>query len=71
ISAASQANLGLFLIEYEKGKIKGSLRSEPFKGKSVDKVAEALGGGGHPYAAGFSQEGTIEEVLKKVLDLLE
>ncbi len=71
ISTGSPSNLGLFLVECEKGRIKGSLRSEPHGGKNIIKVAKALGGGGHPYAAGFSQEGTIEETLKKVLNLIE
>lgn len=71
ISTSSPVNLGLFLVEYEKGKIKGSLRSEPYKGKDVVKIAKVLGGGGHPYAAGFQQEGTIEETLKKVLNLIQ
>lgn len=71
ISTASGANLGLFLIEYEKGKVRGSLRSEPNRGMGVLGVAEALGGGGHKYAAGFNQEGTPDEVLKKVLNLLK
>ncbi len=71
ISAGSRVNLGLFLVEYEKGKIKGSLRSESHGGRNVAKIAKALGGGGHPYAAGFQQEGTIEEVLKKVINLIE
>jgi len=71
ISAASLANLGLFLVEYEKGKVKGSLRSEPHSKKNVAEVVRTLGGGGHPYAAGFNQEGSIEEVLKKVLNLVK
>lgn len=71
ISAGSSVNLGLFLIEYEKEKVKGSLRSEPQGGIDVAKTAKALGGGGHSYSAGFVQEGTIEEVLKKVLKLIE
>jgi len=70
ISTSSPVNLGLFLVEYEKGKIKGSLRSEPYKGRDVVKIAKNLGGGGHPYASGFQQEGTIEETLKKVLNLI-
>ena len=68
ISSSSPVNLGLFLVEYEKGKIKGSLRSEPYKGRDVVKIAKALGGGGHAYAAGFQQEGTIDETLKKVIE---
>ncbi|MBI2041820.1 MAG: bifunctional oligoribonuclease/PAP phosphatase NrnA [Candidatus Nealsonbacteria bacterium] len=71
ISTSSPVNLGLFMVEHEKGKIKGSLRSEPYKGRDVVKIAKALGGGGHPYAAGFQQEGTIEETLKKVINLIE
>jgi phosphoesterase RecJ-like protein len=70
ISSGSHSNLGLFLVEHKKGIVKGSLRSEPEKGKNVAKVAEALGGGGHQYAAGFQIRGTIEEALKKVLNLL-
>jgi len=71
ISKESSCNLALFLTEYEKRKVRCSLRSEPFKRKRVDQIAKRLGGGGHPYAAGFSQEGTIEEVLKKVIKLIE
>ncbi len=71
ISTSSSLNLGLFLIEYEKGKIKGSLRSEPKGGKNAAEIVKTLGGGGHAYAAGFHQEGTIETVLKKVLNLIE
>ncbi|MFH1575773.1 MAG: bifunctional oligoribonuclease/PAP phosphatase NrnA [Candidatus Nealsonbacteria bacterium] len=71
IAAVSRINVGLFLIEYEKGKVKGSLRSEIVSGKNVAQVVKTLGGGGHSYAAGFNQNGTIEEVLKKVLDLIK
>jgi phosphoesterase RecJ-like protein len=71
ISAGSSINLGLFLVEHEKGRVKGSLRSEPQGGIDAAKLAKALGGGGHAYAAGFAQEGTIEETLKKVLKLIE
>jgi len=70
ISKESSCNLALFLTEYEKRKVRCSLRSEPFKRKRVDQIAKRLGGGGHPYAAGFSQDGSIKEVLKKVLELL-
>ena len=70
ISTSSSLNLGLFLVEYEKGKVKGSLRSEPKGGKNVAEIVKSLGGGGHSYAAGFQQEGSIQEVLKKVLNLI-
>lgn len=75
LSTIPEANLSLFLVEWETGRIEGSLRSEPYKykksGTTAASLAEALGGGGHAYAAGFRQEGTIESVLKKVLKLLE
>jgi len=70
ISTISVASFSLFLVEYEKGKVKGSLRSEPYKGKDITELAKALGGNGHSYAAGFKQEGSIEEVLKKVYNLI-
>jgi bifunctional oligoribonuclease and PAP phosphatase NrnA len=70
ISSGSSSNVGLFLVEYKEGKIKGSLRSEPNGGKNVVHIAKALGGGGHPYAAGFQAEGSLDEVLKKVLNLV-
>jgi bifunctional oligoribonuclease and PAP phosphatase NrnA len=76
ISKESTCHYALFLVEYEDGKIKGSLRSEPFKftgekQKRVDKIAQKLGGGGHPYAAGFKQEGSIKEVLRRVIKLVQ
>ena len=70
ISSSSSINLGLFLIEYEKGKVRGSLRSESMAGRNVAEMVKPLGGGGHAYAAGFQQEGSIESVLKKVLNLI-
>lgn len=71
IATASPAHLGAFFIEEGDGFVRGSLRAEPFSGRAVDFVARALGGGGHKYAAGFRYRGTREEVLKKVLELIE
>ena len=71
MSTISDASFSLFLIEHERGKIDGSLRSEPHKGRSVVEIAKALGGGGHNFAAGFKQEGTIEEALKKVYNFID
>jgi phosphoesterase RecJ-like protein len=70
IASGSSVSTGLFLIEYEKGKIKGSLRSEPNGGRNVVQIAKAMGGGGHLYAAGFKTNGTLDETLKKVLRLI-
>jgi phosphoesterase RecJ-like protein len=41
------------------GTIKGSLRSEEYKGVDVGKLARLLGGGGHRLAAGFEIKGSI------------
>jgi len=71
ISNASSTNSCLFLVEYEKEKVKASLRSEPYRGKGVVSIAKALGGGGHLYAAGFQQKGTIKQVLKNVYKQIE
>jgi nanoRNase/pAp phosphatase (c-di-AMP/oligoRNAs hydrolase) len=51
----------MLLCEYQPGKIKGSLRSEPHKGVDVSAVAKRLGGGGHKLAAGFEVEGCLVE----------
>lgn len=46
------------------GKIKLSLRAvAPF---CVDKIANRLGGGGHPQAAGITMEGTLEDCITRV-----
>ncbi len=49
----------MLLTEYEPGKIKGSLRSEPHKGVDVSVIAKKLGGGGHKLASGFEISGRI------------
>jgi len=56
----------LFLIEENKGKIRGQLRSRPDKNFNVAKLATKIGGGGHKFAAGFRCKGTIDSTLKLV-----
>lgn len=51
----------LILSEKENGKIKGSLRSEEYKGVDVSAIAHTFGGGGHKLASGFEIEGQIVE----------
>lgn len=60
----------LFLKESPvEGTIRGNLRS---KGSAdVSAVARAMGGGGHRAAAGFSAQGTVDEVFAKVFPLLK
>lgn len=66
MNTVSDAKIALLLIETEKGVIKGSLRSEKFKGVDVSEIARKLGGGGHKYAAGFTKEGDVDGVLEEV-----
>lgn len=59
LNALPGTKYALLLVEYEDGKIKGSLRSEPQKQVDVSKIAKRLGGGGHKLASGFEIEGHI------------
>lgn len=59
INALPQTRYAMLLVEFEPGKIKGSLRSEPQKGVDVSIIARRLGGGGHKLASGFEVEGYI------------
>jgi bifunctional oligoribonuclease and PAP phosphatase NrnA len=51
----------LILSERCDGIIKGSLRSEEYKGVDVSKIAAQFGGGGHKLASGFELKGKIVE----------
>lgn len=55
----------LILREQDTGKMKGSFRTTR-EDIDVSEIAKLLGGGGHKKAAGFSAEGTPEEVLEQV-----
>lgn len=51
----------LILSEREDGVVKGSLRSEEYKGVDVSKIAARFGGGGHKLASGFEIKGRVVE----------
>ena len=51
----------LVLSERSGGVIKGSLRSEEYKGIDVSEIAHLFGGGGHKLASGFEIKGKIIE----------
>ncbi len=51
----------LILSERNDGVIKGSLRSEEYKGVDVSRIAARFGGGGHKLASGFEIHGKIRE----------
>lgn len=59
LNTLPQSKFALLLAEYEPGKIKGSLRSEPHKSVDVSLIAARLGGGGHKLASGFEVEGHL------------
>lgn len=64
VRIAEEAGVACLLKEIEPGVYKGSLRS---RGRvDVSAVAQALGGGGHHNAAGFTFTGTLEEAIDAV-----
>lgn len=67
INMPPDVNFSLLAIEHIPKVVRGSLRSEPFKGVDVSQIARALGGGGHKYAAGFEvQNDTLKNVIERV-----
>lgn len=62
------AKISLLIKETMDGKIKGSFRTTR-DDTDVSLFAKKMGGGGHKKAAGFTTEGTIEDVLKKIMDI--
>lgn len=51
----------LILSQREGDAVKGSLRSEGYKGVDVSEIAHQFGGGGHKLASGFEIKGKIKE----------
>ncbi|MBR2822229.1 MAG: bifunctional oligoribonuclease/PAP phosphatase NrnA [Clostridia bacterium] len=61
--------MALLARENGDGTVKFSLRARaPL---TVDDVAESLGGGGHPRAAGISIPGILEETTRRVVEAME
>lgn len=58
LNKVPEAKFAMFLKQ-DKNVIKGSLRSESYKGIDVQAIAKTLGGGGHKLAAGFTILGTL------------
>ena len=68
VRSVEGSDVALFLKETPDGFVRGNLRS---KGRwDVSGVARQVGGGGHRAAAGFTAEGTVDEVLSAVLPKL-
>lgn len=68
VRLAEEADTTLLLKVVGEGTLKGSLRSRG--AVDVAAVAGAFGGGGHRNAAGFTTNGTVEETVAKITDLL-
>ncbi|MBW6440950.1 bifunctional oligoribonuclease/PAP phosphatase NrnA [Patescibacteria group bacterium] len=66
INTISDSKFSLLLTESNDHKIKGSLRSEEYKGIDVSRIARSLGGGGHKLASGFEISGSIKESAEKI-----
>ncbi len=70
LTGIPESKFSLLLMENKFGKIKGSMRSELYKGVDVAKIAQSFGGGGHKLAAGFEIEGTLKnkenEIKEKI-----
>ena len=71
INTISDSKFSLLLTEYEDQKIRGSLRSEEYKGVDVSKIAHDFGGGGHRLASGFELKGTVKESLEFIYGKLK
>lgn len=64
LRAVREADIAMILKEQPEGGWKGSLRSR--NDTDVSVVAQSFGGGGHAKAAGFSFDGTLEELIAAV-----
>lgn len=58
-----EARIVACLLENDDGSWSGSLRPGPVSDIEAHKIAEEFGGGGHPYAAGFTFKGDINVLL--------
>jgi len=59
LNTVSGTKFSLVLIEKDKNKVKGSLRSEWYKNVDVSEIARKFRGGGHKLASGFEIRGKI------------
>jgi bifunctional oligoribonuclease and PAP phosphatase NrnA len=66
--SANEADRSAVLVEKDDGQVEISLRAKP--GFNVSNAAQALGGGGHPLAAGATIDGPLADATKRVLAAL-
>jgi bifunctional oligoribonuclease and PAP phosphatase NrnA len=65
---APEASIAAVFTEKPNGRVEVSLRARP--GLNIADVALALGGGGHPQAAGCSVDGPLAEAEVRIIPLL-
>jgi len=61
----NETKIAVIFKEIEKNKHKVSFRTTDDR-VDVAKLAQKLVGGGHKKASGFTQEGTVESILKNI-----
>ncbi|KKP77894.1 MAG: hypothetical protein A2271_03550 [Candidatus Moranbacteria bacterium RIFOXYA12_FULL_35_19] len=64
LNSVPGTKFALVLSERGDGIIKGSLRSEEYKGVDVSRIAAQFGGGGHRLASGFEIKGKVVETAE-------
>lgn len=64
LNTVPETSFSLVLSERDGGFVKGSLRSENYKGVDVSEIAHQFGGGGHKLASGFEVKGNIKETAE-------
>jgi phosphoesterase RecJ-like protein len=67
LSSIEDIDIAVLFIEQKTNHVKVSWRARP--GLNVATIADSLGGGGHPPAAGADLEGNLSEVQEKILKL--
>lgn len=69
MSAIEELDIAVLFVEQKSDIIKVSWRARP--GLDISGLALALGGGGHPAAAGAECAGSLQEVQDKVIEITE
>ncbi|MBK8987440.1 MAG: bifunctional oligoribonuclease/PAP phosphatase NrnA [Chloroflexi bacterium] len=67
LADVNRVAIGVVLMEVEDGSIRVGLRSRP--PYDVAQVAQSLGGGGHPQAAGCTMAGPLAEAEARIVEL--
>jgi phosphoesterase RecJ-like protein len=69
LASINEIDRAAVLVEKDDGQVEISLRAK--KGHNVSNAAVALGGGGHPLAAGATLDGPLAAATKQVLRVLK